>query len=340
VNADGICWVLSALGVDKVKVAETWVRGCCPLHAEKMPSFGVKIDLEQRSHYHCFVCNGGPSQKTIYDLVHLVRKLEVRRSRDYSHVLEYIQKRERGAIVSLLTKAKAASEGFFASRPRVTVAGIAVDAGVLPPSDPAQPAGPVLPVLPESSLLPLGERPPDVESYLVSRGLDVPILDEWEVGWHPYARRISFPVRDMTGALVGISGRAYDSTTKPKFLHSEHFQKSYYLYGEYKVRTGGPGFLVEGFCDVLYLRQHGYPAVAMFGTSLSRFQAEKLTRLFSELVVIPDGDGPGWDAAKKIVNGIPMKVRMVPMEPGKDPDNLTLVELHELLGPPPTSEKC
>jgi DNA primase len=134
---------------------------------------------------------------------------------------------------------------------------------------------------------------------------------------------------------VGISGRAFHAEQLPKYLHSSGFRRDYYLYGEYQARTGERGFLCEGFFDVIYLRQYGYNAVAMLGSHLSRFQVEKLVKFFSDVVIVPDGDGPGYEAAKKaeaqLSPRLPTIVAKVPF--GKDPDQLDENELTSLLGP-------
>ena len=58
--------LLQALGVRKIQVKGkhdgTWVNGCCPMHDERHPSFGVMVE---EGLYNCYVCGSGNLLKLI-----------------------------------------------------------------------------------------------------------------------------------------------------------------------------------------------------------------------------------------------------------------------------------
>jgi hypothetical protein len=237
-------------------------------------------------------------------------------------------------LMSRLNRISESGEGHGYSRSNVPkVAGVSVSPWLAD----AVPANVKLEVLPESTLDPIRTIPDFVMEYLTGpkRRLSLESIKMWELGWHAGVRRVAIPIRDAEGSLVGISGRAFYERQSPKYLHSSGFRRDYYLYGERLIKRGVKGFLCEGFFDVIYLHQMGYNAVAMLGSHLSRFQAEKLTQFFSELVIIPDGDGPGYEAAEKaqvqLASRLPTRIANVPE--GKDPDELDSDEMIEILGP-------
>jgi DNA primase len=86
----------------------------------------------------------------------------------------------------------------------------------------------------------------------------------------------------------------------------------------------------------MYLHMHGYNAVAMLGADISQFQVEKILKLFHYLTIVPDGDEPGYAAAKRIAHTlqgrIPLRIADVPK--GFDPDQLSFFDLRRLLGEP------
>jgi hypothetical protein len=212
--------------------------------------------------------------------------------------------------------------------PPKEVAGIKTSRRVAVPED--------LPIIPDADLEVLRTLPSDPMDYLGKRGLTRQTLDEWEIGWHPGARRVAIPIRDCKNRLVGITGRGIDLWTVPKYLHSTGFKRDYYLYGEHKVPEGGSevGYLVEGMFDALWLWQNGYKyPVAMLGSYLSRFQLEKLVKMFTSVVIVPDGDDAGYEAAKRASASLGKRihVRTARVPRGRDPAELTSPELSEIL---------
>jgi hypothetical protein len=195
-------------------------------------------------------------------------------------------------------------------------------------------------VLPEPELDLFGPLTPEALGYLrgPGRNLTEASIRSWDLRWHGGARRVAIPVRDCAGRLVGITGRALDADAVPTYLHSTGFQRDMYLFGEARLpQPRAYGVLVEGFFDVIYLRQHGYPGVALMGTSMSGLQIEKLVRFFNRVVLFLDGDKAGDSATRKAaqqLEGSGIQVSKIVTQDGKDPDDYSAGELAELLGPP------
>jgi DNA primase len=93
-----------------------------------------------------------------------------------------------------------------------------------------------------------------------------------------------------------------------------------------------PGYLTEGFFDVMRLQQQGVNAFAIMGSYLSAVQVDKITQMFSRIILVPDGDKPGAEAASRIGTMLSgrIPVSVFSMEDGKDPDELTEDELARL----------
>ncbi len=150
-----------------------------------------------------------------------------------------------------------------------------------------------------------------------------------------FRERITFPIRDTRGRVVGFGGRVLGDE-KPKYLNSpetEVFQKSRELYGLFEARRALrelPRLLVvEGYMDVVALAQHGVPnVVATLGTATSQVHFEKLFRYTREVVCCFDGDSAGRSAAwKALSSAFPAlqegrQLRFMFVGEGEDPDSL------------------
>lgn len=210
-------------------------------------------------------------------------------------------------------------------------------------------AGDLQPALSEDMLLGMSGIPDFVMSYLTGprRRLTETSIKLWELGYRN--RRVTIPLRDHRGRLVNISGRCldrYDSDTDcwspesdRKFLHSSDFKAGMFLYGEHLVDRSKPAILVEGFFDVISLRQSGFVnGLGCMSSSLSEDQARKVTSWVSSVIVFPDGDAGGRllaDRAETMlrrVAGSGYPIRVVTPQDGRDPDDCTPDELERLLG--------
>lgn len=325
--------VLSELGSSRFSVSGSgWLRATCPFarwkHAKGQdlkPSFAISIAPGNVSHFKCLSCGMKG------DMLQFAWKLETMSARKHPELVAFIQ---RTNTVSLASIRETLAKSTYAAPPPRDVAGIQLSAreskfvGELP--------------LMDESVLDAYVRPegPVLEYLINKRGLTEHTIGAWDLLWHPNSRRIGIPIRDCQGRLVAVSGRAFSDSQHPKYMHSKGFHRDYYLYGEHLLteQPGQVGILVEGFFDVIKLWQFGYDnAVAMFGSYLSKIQLEKLVKFFSRLIVVPDGDVPGYEAADRIKEQVTprMRCRVTPTPPGYDPGDFTLEMAEALLGPAP-----
>lgn len=146
--------------------------------------------------------------------------------------------------------------------------------------------------------------------------------------------RITFPIHDPEGRLMGFAGRVLDNS-KPKYLNcseSPAFKKSKTLYNLHRVsRSHGSCIVVEGYLDVIGLYQAGIlNSVGSMGVALCEYQLNLLIDRFNEIVFMFDGDKGGRQAAWKVANSlIPLTDRGVSfrfmfLQSGTDPYDLAL----------------
>ena len=148
-----------------------------------------------------------------------------------------------------------------------------------------------------------------------------------------FRNRITFPIRDQRGRVLGFGARALSPDTQPKYLNSpegELYRKSHTLYGIDHAR--GPiakarrAILVEGYTDVLALHQAGVEeAVAIMGTALTPEQVSMLAGLTDSVVLALDADSAGADAmirAQKVAGGKSLELKVAAMPEGEDPADM------------------
>lgn len=281
--------------------------GLCPFHNEKSPSFTVS---PTKQFYHCFGCGahgsaigflmeyGGASfpdaVRQLSDSVGMrvpeedvsprVREERVRRQAEisrHSQVLEtantfYRQRlRTAGAAIDYL-KGRGVS-GQVAARYGLGWSGTRNEGleQVFTPYD-----DPLL-----------------VEAGLVVEGDDGRRYDR-------FRDRITFPIRNARGHLIGFGGRVLGQGT-PKYLNSPEtpiFSKGTELYGLWEarvpIREAGQVVVVEGYMDVVALAQMDVGnAVATLGTATTPQHIQKLLRAADNIVFAFDGDNAGRRAA-------------------------------------------
>jgi DNA primase len=143
--------------------------------------------------------------------------------------------------------------------------------------------------------------------------------------------RIMFPIFDLNHHSIGFGGRILDDSL-PKYINTPEtpiYHKGYSLYGIDSafedIRKRGQAIIVEGYMDMLVLRQHGISnVVASLGTALTSDQIRRLKGYAKNVVVLFDPDDAGREAALKsfplfLNEGISAKVAVLPQ--GEDPDS-------------------
>lgn len=339
-DAPKIVEFLKSLRCDNIRVKERWVECSCPLarwtHSkagtDTHPSFGVAIELGASSRWRCHGCNRGG---TLVELLWTLKRFDAK-----AHTQDFATVRMNDGVgVATMTDVKerigqqidvkgAATKGWYSARK--------------PPTEVAQALEP----LPESDLhdhfLPVSVNSEAGRYLLNKRRLLKSTWDSWGLCWHPTARRIGVPIRDYQGRLMGITGRAIGDSVKKRWLHSTGFRRDYVLFGEdHFVEHARTAYVVEGNFDTIALWQHGYlGAAGVMGVYISPYQLQQFRKFFDKAVIFRDGDDPGKEAADRWMETLSpwMPTTMAPVETGRDPDEYSLDELRDILGPPPSGQ--
>jgi DNA primase len=148
--------------------------------------------------------------------------------------------------------------------------------------------------------------------------------------------RLLFPIKDLSGHVVGFGGRLL-GPGEPKYLNSadsEIFSKGRILYNLSGARTAIRRderiIVVEGYFDVVRLVEAGVESVvAPMGTALTDGQADLIARYTRHAFLLYDSDAPGQKAsfrAADVLLARGLAVRVVTLPEGEDPD--TFVARH------------
>jgi Toprim-like len=144
---------------------------------------------------------------------------------------------------------------------------------------------------------------PDVR-YMLDRGFTPATLDDWGIGYDDGSRRITIPVCDPDGDLVGFKGRAWRKNARPKYLvlgdkgrrqryGFPTYDKSLVVFGLDRWGRVNRYVLVEGELDVISLWVMGIPAICCGGSSMSVAQAKLIREYCDEVVLFFDNDVAG-----------------------------------------------
>lgn len=145
--------------------------------------------------------------------------------------------------------------------------------------------------------------------------------------------RITIPIHNAQGKLVGFAGRVLPGTDGPKYINPTNtplYNKDKILFGLHLARKGfqahGMACLVEGYLDVIKLHQHGWTnAIASCGTALTEGQAKELKRYTDTVLILRDGDKAGRAAAEKDISILAAEqftIYLCMLPDGEDPDSL------------------
>jgi len=305
------------------------LRGLCPFHSEKTPSFYV--DPEKQL-YHCFGCGAGGD---IFDFVMDMEKL------NFNEAVEYLA--ERAGIT--LTRI----QGPIRSGEKDQVIRALERATEL-----------------YRIYLFKSEAGKEAIKYLLDRGISLASIKEFELGLSPevsdaitkkllaegfkerhlleanlslkssrglidrFRGRIMFPIRDIRDKVVGFGGRQFTSG-EPKYLNTSEtqlFKKSSLLYNLNRAKRylaqSGRVIVVEGYTDVIMLHQAGIPyVVATLGTALTEVHLSLLARFVRNIYLAFDSDSAGQKAAERGIELISkagkLNIKVVIVPEGKDP---------------------
>jgi DNA primase len=293
------------------------LKGLCPFHDEKTPSFNV---TPSRGLYYCFSCAAGG------DVIKFVQTID---GLSFMEAIEHLASRagvelryEQGGYVPgqeqsqrrRLTDAHRVAAEFYAER----LGG--------PDAAPAR-------------------------AFLAERGFELGDIERFGVGYSPKAwedltrhlrgrgftdaemiaaglsregnrgtrdrfrGRLMWPIRDLSGDVIAFGARKLDADDDgPKYLNTPEtslFRKSTVLYGadlaKREISQRRQVVIVEGYTDVMACHLAGVPtAVATCGTSFGDDHIKVLRRLImdadsftGEVIFTFDGDAAGQRAAQR-----------------------------------------
>ncbi|MFJ9854066.1 DNA primase [Streptomyces sp. NPDC101150] len=321
INDDDVKAVRDAVPIDAVVSEYLQLRnagggnlkGLCPFHDEKSPSFHVS---PAKGLYHCFGCQeGGDTVDFIMKIDHLSFAETIERLASQAGITlryeegGYTPGRQQGERTRLVEAHKAAAQ-FYVDQ---------LDG-------------------PEAEI---GRK------FLAERGFDQAAAQHFGVGYSPagwdhltrflrgrgfsdqelilsglsqdgrrgpidrFRGRLMWPIRDIAGEVVGFGARKLrDDDNGPKYLNTPEtplYRKSQVLYGidlaKKEIAKTNRAVVVEGYTDVMACHLAGITtAIATCGTSFGEGHIKILRRLLmdnagSEVVFTFDGDAAGQKAA-------------------------------------------
>lgn len=315
------------------------LKGLCPFHQEKSPSFTVS---PSRQIFHCFGCGAGGNVFTFLTRItgvsfpevvrDLGRKVGIEVEEAAAHVGPQAAQTNR---VEQLNQATAA---WFQQNLRDEQAGVGAreyleSRGIQQTTIDQFGIG-VAPAEWDGLLKALTKKGFS-QGDLVTAGLVV-ARDSGSGFYDRFRARVMFTITDLRKRVVGFGGRVLGEGM-PKYLNSPDtplFKKGQTLFAfdharEAIARTKTV-IVVEGYFDAIALHQAGIThTVATLGTALTPEHIQVLRRFASNVVLLFDPDAAGVRAALRgldlfVNSGLGVKVITLPA--GDDPDTFVRKE--------------
>jgi len=314
----------------QLRGAGNTLKGLCPFHSEKTPSFTVHRD---KQFFYCFGCHAGGD---VFKFVMLAERVSFSESvriiaekcgipipsdpgfsdKKLDERKQLFETYERSAAYfrQMLTSPEAAPARQVLEKRQVQASfverfglGYAPASGLLAHLKPQDP---------------------------ISTGLFVK-SERGEV-YDRFRRRLMFPIWNERGKVIGFGGRALGDA-QPKYLNSAEsplYTKSYVLYALHLAREAaqkaGRIVVVEGYFDCLSLHQAGFDhVVASCGTSLTQQQVALMARYVPEVVMNYDPDAAGQNAMRRSIELVlakGLRLRILALPGSLDPDDFVRKE--------------
>ena len=322
----------------QLKKAGRNLKGLCPFHEEKTPSFVVS---PEKQICHCFGCHKG------------------------GDIFTFIEEKEGITFVEAL-EVLADKVGIKADTKKYKKKAGPTD------KDDYFKAHEIACEFFEKQLYKTNDGKKVLE-YLYKRGLDDETIKEFRIGFAPdsydalypslikkglnknvllksglvsskriasdqiydkYRKRLIFPIFNYLGKICGFGGRALSKDQMPKYLNSPEnaiYNKSKELYGlsfaKQSIKENDQLLVVEGYFDVILPYKAGIKnVVATSGTALTDKQAKIIKRLTSNVVSCFDNDDAGFNASTRafsILQKEDVNMRTIVLDE-KDPADLVL----------------
>ncbi len=293
------------------------LKGLCPFHDEKTPSFTVAAD---RNVYYCHGCgSGGDAIRFIMETDHLTFIESVERLAEKANItLRYedagpSQPRQQPGLKQRMLAAHRDAAEFYAGQLASPGARVAREFLAQRGFDRAAAQTYGCGFAPDAwdHLAKHLRQKGYTAEELITAGLcrearSGSLIDR-------FRRRLLWPIRDITGDVIGFGARKlFDDDDGPKYLNTPEtplYKKSHVLYGiehaKREIAKQGRAVVVEGYTDVMACHLAGVPtAIATCGTAFGMDHIGVLRRLLmdadtlaGEIIFTFDGDAAGQKAA-------------------------------------------
>ncbi len=350
ITRDTIAKILDTAQIEDVvrdfvnlKKAGSLLKGNCPFHQEKTPSFVVNPN---KNIFKCFGCGkGGDSVSFIMEhekfnfpeaLRYLANKYHIEiEETQVSNEDKQVQDEKESLLIALNYAAK-----FYQTQLTETEDGKAIglsyfkERGFLDDTINTFQLG----YSPDSydTFYKQATKDGYSEEILLKAGL---IKEKNGKHYDFFRDRVMFPIFNVSGKVVAFGGRMLKSgktdnpnVYNPKYINTAEtdvYHKSQVLYGishaKAEIRKHDVCYLVEGYTDVISLYQAGIKnVVASSGTALTKEQVQLIKRFTQNMVILYDGDAAGVKAALRgldIVLEQGLNVKLVLLPDSEDPDS-------------------
>ena len=144
-----------------------------------------------------------------------------------------------------------------------------------------------------------------------------------------FYHRVMFPIIDATGNVIAFGGRVMESGVPNKYKNSADtpvFSKRRNLFALNFAKDVSQETMIlcEGYMDVIALHEAGFTnAIATLGTAITPEQARLMKRYTKCVIIAYDMDEAGRHAADKamvLLEEVGLEVRLLKLEGAKDPD--------------------
>lgn len=317
------------------------LTGLCPFHNEKTPSFTV---YPETNSYYCFGCGAGG------EVINFVRNIE---NLDFVDAVKFLADRAGMKLPDADyddTASKMRRRILEANR----LAARFYHETLFTEQGKAQ-----LDYLLRRGLSPktirhfgLGAAPEDwhaLGDHLMKQGfrrdelvaanlMRVSEKDGKKYYYDAFRAKVMYPVIDLRGNVVAFGGRVLDNS-KPKYINTSDtlvYKKSKELFALNFAKNGNSRKLIlcEGYMDVIALHQAGFTnAVAGLGTALTPEQVSLISRYADEVALCYDSDEAGQKAVRAalaLFSKTGVKVKVIKLQGGKDPDEIIRVHGKEM----------
>ncbi|MBD2861756.1 DNA primase [Paenibacillus oceani] len=311
------------------------MKGLCPFHSEKSPSFNVN---PEKQIYKCFGCGvGGHVIRFIQEIEGYTFGEAVRHLAEEANIaFEWEQRTPEQAERQQEKEQIIKGHEFAAKLYHYFMGNTAEGKHAL---DYLRSRGFTDSLIDTFQIGYAPARWDFLASYLEKREFPMPLMEKGALvaakssgGYvDKFRDRIMFPIRDAKGQVIAFAGRTMGNE-QPKYLNSPEtalFRKSKVLYNFHaaraEIKRTSRIVLFEGYADVIKAWSAGvHNAVGGMGTALTEDHALLMRRNAEQVVLCYDGDDAGQSAAFKNLGmllkaGLDVKIAMLPNR--LDPDD-------------------